>query len=110
MLIFSQVYYIALFQLCKQFHKHFTKNFFIVCEFFLIFFTYQVFLFKVCEIYFKYFLFHKLTWKGGLERKEFTGKRLLQDSNNTSFDKEALFLLKNALFKSPFINNFLFCC
>jgi len=27
-----------------------------------------------------------------LERKGFTGKRLLKNSNNTSFDKEALFL------------------
>lgn len=59
---------------------------------------------------FKYFLFHKLAWKRDLERKGFAGKRLPCDSNNTSFDKEALFLLKNALFKSSFINDFLFCC
>ena len=77
---------------------------------FIIIFACQAFFFKVCEIYFKYFLFHKLAWKRCLERKGFAGKRLLQDSNNTSFDKEALFLLKNALFKSPFINDFLFCC
>jgi len=77
---------------------------------FVSFFSYQVLSLKFVKFTSNIFLFHKLTWKGSLERKEFTGKRLLQDSNNTSFDKEALFLLKNALFKSPFINDFLFCC
>ena len=77
---------------------------------FPILFTHQVFSLEFVKFISNIFLFHKLTWKGSLERKEFTGKRLLRDSNNTSFDKEALFLLKNALFKSPFINDFLFCC
>ena len=77
---------------------------------FLIFFTYQVFSLEFVKFISNIFLFHKLSWKRDLERKGFAGKRLLKCSNNTSFDKEALFLLKNALFKSPFINNFLFCC
>ena len=77
---------------------------------FLIFFAYQVFSLEFVKFISNIFLFHKLAWKRDLERKGFTGKRLLKDSNNTPFDKEALFLLKNALFKSSFINDFLFCC
>ena len=77
---------------------------------FLIFFTCQVFSLEFVKFILNIFLFHKFAWKRDLERKGFTGKRLPKHSNNTSFDKEALFLLKNALFKSPFINDFLFCC
>ena len=77
---------------------------------FVIFFAYRVFSLEFVKFISNIFLFHKLAWKRDLERKGFTGKRLLKRSNNTSFDKEALFLLKNALFKSPFINDFLFCC
>lgn len=77
---------------------------------FLIFFTYQVFSSEFVKFISNIFLFHKLGCKMRWKERGFTGKRLLLDSNNTSFDKEALFLLKNALFKSPFINDFLFCC
>lgn len=77
---------------------------------FVIFFAYQVFSLEFVKFISNIFYFTNLLGRGTWKERDLQVSAYLSGFDNTSFDKEALFLLKNALFKSPFINNFLFCC
>lgn len=77
---------------------------------FVIFFAYQVFSLEFVKFISNIFYFTNSFGRESWKERDLQVSAYLSGFNNTSFDKEALFLLKNALFKSPFINDFLFCC
>ena len=108
MLIFSQVYYNSFFMLCKQFHKHFTKNFSEIVIFFQYIYTIE-FCLDDCEIMEKIFLFHKVFLVDGYLSNLSKESVFFMVLKNSLLTWRLLFLLKNALFKGPFINNFLLC-
>ena len=108
MLIFSQVYYNSFFMLCKQFHKYFTKNFSEI----VIFSQYSYiieFCLDDCEIMEKIFLFHKVFLVDSFFSNLSKESVFFSDFENSLLTWRLLFLLKNALFKGPFINDFLLC-
>ena len=108
MLIFSQVYYNSFFMLCKQFHKYFTKNFSEIVIFSQ--YSYAIeFCLDDCEIMEKIFLFHKVFLVDSYLSNSRQESVFFFGFENSLLTWGLLFLLKNALFKGPFINNLLLC-
>ena len=108
MLIISQIYYNSFFMLCKQFHKHFTKKFSKIVIFFQYIYTIE-FCLDDCEIMEKIFLFHKVFLVNSYLSNSKTESAFFPVLKNSLLTWRLLFLLKNALFKGPLINNFLLC-